>query len=274
MNESADGMCMWLYGVTSSGTALPDEVSGVAGEPVRQIEEAGLVALAGAVPQSEFGQAAVKQNLEHLDWLSAVAGAHDAVVRSAMDSTAVIPIRLVTLFSDEAAIRSLLRSHHADFEKTLSHLAGRTEWGVKAFGAPEAETDTGGTGGAGGAGGAASQPASVPEAGSGTSYLLRRQAARTHQQRTLQAAGECSERLHARLAALSVADRRNPLRAAATHGSGPIVLNGTYLVEDRCFEAFRAAVIAETEHEAIRAELTGPWPPYSFASVPGLTADA
>jgi hypothetical protein len=263
MAETApDASCVWLYAVTRDAPPSEKAVPGVAGEKVSALQEAGLTALAGAVPESEFGQPAVRHNLENLDWLAAVARAHDAVVRSAMgEGAAAVPVRLVTLFSEETSVRSLLRERGTDFEAALQRLDGRTEWGVKVFGDPAAAPGTG-----------ESASDDTGEANPGTSYLLRRRNARAERERAVRAATEHGERLHARLARLSVASRHHALGGAvAREGTGTLLLNGAYLVDDRDFVAFRDAVGAETGDAGVRVELTGPWPPYSFASVPGLT---
>jgi hypothetical protein len=257
-----DATCVWLYAVTRDAPPPEKAVPGVAGEKVDALQEAGLTALAGAVPEREFGQPAVRHNLENLDWLAAVARAHDAVVRSAIGAeAAAVPVRLVTLFSEERSVRSLLRERGADFEAALRHLDGRTEWGVKVFGDPTASGE--------------SESDDTDEVNPGTAYLLRRRAARAERERAVRAATDYGDRLHARLARLSVADRQHALGGAvAREGAGTLLLNGAYLVDDRSFAAFRDAVEtvdAETGDAGVRVELTGPWPPYSFASVPGLT---
>lgn len=260
MTESAFGdTCEWLYAVTADAPAPGPEVSGVAGEDVRAVPEAGLTALVGAVPLREFGQPAVRRNLENLDWLAAVARAHDAVVRTAMHSGPVVPVRLVTLFSDEAAVRALLRRRGPDFLAALRRLAGRTEWGVKVFGDPRAA-------------GPLDEAPEADGARPGASYLVRRRAALTERERSLRYAGEFGERLHRRLAAMAVAERRHGVRSTiAPETPGALLLNDAYLVEDTRFEAFHDAVRADPGRAQVRVELTGPWPPYSFATVPGLT---
>lgn len=258
MTDARDASCIWLYAVTRD--APEDAVRGVAGEPVRAIRESGLAAYAGDVPTSEFGEPAVRRNLESLDWLAGVARAHDAVVRAAVTRGATIPVRLVTLFSDDASVRELLRDRASDFEAALGRLDGRTEWGVKAFGAKPGQP--------GEQAPASEEAASNP----GTSYLLRRRAARTERERSVRAATEHVDRLHARLAAHSVAERLHGLGgAAAREGEGTLLLNGAYLVENKRFAEFNDAVDADTGQSDVRVQLTGPWPPYSFAYVPGLS---
>ncbi len=71
---------VWLYGITAD--SIDDSqlagITGVAGEPVRTVVEAGLGAVVGTVSLSEFGQEPLQRHLEDLDWLTVVARAHDA----------------------------------------------------------------------------------------------------------------------------------------------------------------------------------------------------
>ncbi|MBR7830272.1 GvpL/GvpF family gas vesicle protein [Actinospica sp. MGRD01-02] len=258
MTDAPDATCIWLYAVTRDPP--DDEVRGVAGEPLRAIREAGLVAYAGDVPTSEFGEPAVRRNLESLDWLAGVARAHDAVVRAAVTRGATIPVRLVTLFTDDTSVRELLRDRASVFESALGRLDGRTEWGVKVYGAKPGQADE-------------QAPESDETLSSpGTSYLLRRRAARTERERRVRAATEYVDRLRARLAAHSVAERLHGLGGAvAREGGGTLLLNGAYLVENKRFAEFNDAVNADSGARDLRVQLTGPWPPYSFAYVPGLS---
>ena len=45
-----------------------------------------------------------------------------------------------------------------------------------------------------------------------------------------------------------------------------MILNASYLLDDERADGFAAEVADLAErHPAIRVEMTGPWPPYSFA---------
>jgi hypothetical protein len=47
-----------------------------------------------------------------------------------------------------------------------------------------------------------------------------------------------------------------------------MLLNAAYLVDEQRDEDLTAAVRAlAAKHPAVRLELTGPWPPYSFAGL-------
>ncbi|GAA3355391.1 hypothetical protein GCM10017744_017750 [Streptomyces antimycoticus] len=45
----------------------------------------------------------------------------------------VIPLRFATLYHDDDRVRAMLQERREDFTATLRRVAGRTEWGVKAY---------------------------------------------------------------------------------------------------------------------------------------------
>ena len=78
---TVDETAIYVYGV---GRGLPAEsvarVRGVADAPVETLDAEGLTAVVSRVSLAEFGEDALRRNLEHLDWLEATARAHHAVV--------------------------------------------------------------------------------------------------------------------------------------------------------------------------------------------------
>lgn len=78
----------------------------------------------------------------------------------------------------------------------------------------------------------------------------------------------CAEEIGQALSDIAVATRRRPSpdpRFGAD--SGWMVLNGAYLLETERADEF-AEIVASVidDHAALRADVTGPWPPYSFAA--------
>jgi hypothetical protein len=252
----SDGEGVWLYAITRDlpGGALSG-ARGVGGEPVRTVEAAGMVAVVGSVRLDDFGEAALRRNLEDLDWLARTARAHDTVVDVVAHAGPVMPSRLATVYLADARVRELLQDRGRDLEAALDRLTGRTEWGVKAYADPEART-----------GPVAEQ--STTQAGQGTAYLLRRRAERSAKESARQQAAADADAVHSSLSGLSVGARRHPPQDAQLAGTKDwMVLNGTYLVEHTRGEEFATAVSTlDRERAGLRLELTGPWPPYSFAA--------
>ncbi|WP_280423808.1 GvpL/GvpF family gas vesicle protein [Nocardia carnea] len=261
----SDDLGVWLYAVTRTGAGIAelDDLTGVAGEPPRPVRSGELAAVVGSVPLAVFGDLPLRRNLEDLDWLETTARAHDAVISALLRRGPVIPLRLATVFLDDDRVVRMLDERRADFDSALTLVSGRTEWGVKAYcdrtalAAAVAGADTASTAG-----------------GKGTAYLARRRAQLSAQETVERDAAARAEEIHGQLVRRAAAGRCQPLTDPVLHGRRDwLILNGTYLVDDAAAREFAAAV-AELDRAVpgIRLELTGPWPPYSFAGVDRATS--
>jgi hypothetical protein len=254
---AAERGCVWLYAVTDEVAAPPGGgLAGVGAGLVRQLRAAGLAAIVGDVDQRDFGEAALRRNLEDLCWLERTARAHHAVIEAVGTRCPVVPMRLATVYSSDANVLVMLRDRAADFRAALPRLAGCREWGVKAFAAafdpgPPGPPDD------------REDPASRP----GTAYLQRRRAQLTSRTNARQAGMAAAQAVHAQLSRLSAAARLYPPQAPGLAGqAAPMILNAAYLVADDRADEFAATVSDLTgRHRSVRLGLTGPWPAYSFA---------
>ncbi|MEU0567008.1 GvpL/GvpF family gas vesicle protein [Nonomuraea sp. NPDC005983] len=248
----------YLYAVARDVDVLcPEGLRGVAGQAVRTIARSGLVAYVSTVPLDQFGEEPLRRSMEDLDWLGETAHAHHRVVEAVAAAAPVAPVRLVTVYSGEEQVRRLLDERHDDFVEMLSRVAGRQEWGVKAY-VEKAQT--------------AAQPAAPQEreasrqesSSPGTDYLRRRQASLRTREETWRQAGARAERIHDVLRSVAVASRRHRAQDPELSGRDDwMVLNGAYLVDEERAEEF-ARALDELRGQGIELELTGPWAPYSF----------
>jgi hypothetical protein len=255
---SDDTVGVWAYAVMHADRAEQrvGGLRGVAAEPVRTVSAGGLAAAVGTVGLGEFGQDALRRNLEDLDWLAAKARAHDAVISGIARFGPVIPVRMATLYLDDERVRQVLTSRHDAFDAALRRVTGRQELGVKAYADPngltpqdhESRENAGGT-------------------KSGTAYLLRRREQLMSQEEAYRVAADEAVRIHETLMKCAVDGKRKPALDKSLSGTAAwTVLNGTYLVDDDKLEQFRETVAAlEKTTARITLEITGPWPPYSFA---------
>ncbi|WP_113699851.1 GvpL/GvpF family gas vesicle protein [Nonomuraea lactucae] len=245
----------YLYAVARDvGAAMPEGLAGVAGSPVRVITAAGLAAYVSTVPLDRFGEEPLRRSMEDLDWLDATARAHHHVVEAVARGAPTVPVRLVTVYSADAQVRSLLDERRDDFDQALSRVAGREEWGVKVYAGP---AEQGVAEGAGQGGEAAASP--------GTAYLKRRQASMRTREEAWRLATARAEHVHDVLRSIAVASMRHRAQDPQLSGREDwMVLNGAYLVDrDRAPEFARA--LEELRAQGGEVELTGPWAPYSFA---------
>lgn len=265
----ADTRGAWVYAIAEhSDSALPGGLTGVGGGPVRTVEGAGLTAVTETVSLDEFGEAALRDNLEDLDWLDAVARAHHGVIDAVARQGPVVPMRLATVYSTETGLADMLEQHGSDLREVLRRIGTRKEWGVKVYAAavtgesgPQrqsaASSATAGTG----------AEAGSARAGAGSAYLRRRRDQLAASKDTRRSAMASTQTVHEQLSRLAAQARLHAPQAPQLTGSKePMLLNAAYLLDDASRDTFAAAVAAlAQEHPGIRLELTGPWPPYSFA---------
>jgi hypothetical protein len=251
---------VWVYAIAERVAMAPlGELKGVGGGPVRTLAAAGLTAVAEDVGLAEFGADALRRNLEDLDWLEATARAHHRVIDAVARQGPLVPMRLATVYSGDESIAAMLAEGSADFRAALARITGRQEWGVKAYVARQSEP-----------GGGAAEPSTgsgSPSTGAGAAYLRRRRDELASQKNARRETLASAEIIHAELSRHAAGTRVHPPQAPQLTGSkAPMILNAAYLLADEHGEDFAAVVTALGEqHPGVRLELTGPWPPYSFA---------
>jgi len=252
--DSVDGR--YLFGV-AEGLDPVDlaEEQGLDGQPLRVVEHAGLQALVCDVRLAEYGEEALRRNLEDLSWVETVARTHDAVVRAAAAHATVAPLRLVTICVGDDSVVERLRMWESSMRDALARVRGCREWSVKAYVPSEPDPEPAAAG---------SSPLAV---GAGRAYLEgKRDLARRRQQTERQLA-ETAEALHIALAGRSRASRRlAPQDPQLSGRAEPMVLNGAYLVAETDEATLRALVDElQQRYPDVSLEVGGPWAPYSFA---------
>jgi hypothetical protein len=260
---------VWTYAITGhdpldgpDGEVDLSWLSGVGEAQVRAIDCAGLAVLASDVSLAEFGESALREKMENLDWLDEVARLHHYVVDAAARLFPLLPVRLATVYRDDGAVCAAVTGHRDQLLDTLRRIGGRVEWGVKAYAAPDGNGDSGKA--------ERVQPPREPAAtgtGAGLAYLRRRRDRLASGREARAAAVHGARTVHADLAGQATQAVVRPPQSAQLSGARqPMLLNAAYLLEASEGTSFTAAVAAEaTAHPELQIELTGPWPPYSFA---------
>lgn len=168
--------------------------------------------------------------------LAVLARYHDAVVRAVFQHEPVLPLRFGTVLDGVDAAVRLLGARHEEALAWLDRVRGRREWGVRVRAAEREPVDL--------------------DAVSGTGYLaLRRQ---------LLAAADAGRR---GAAAVHDALARRAAESTCRDLAGGVLLEAAYLVDADSEEDFHAEVHRLTGELGLSAEITGPWPPYSFTKV-------
>lgn len=266
----------YAYAVVDTEASAPvDEVEPMApGAPVQVVRSGSLAALASRVPASEFGPEALQEQLYDQAWLGDAARRHDAALRQLLGMSAFVPLRFCTIVRTRDDLSRFLDEHASELRSALDVVAGRSEWGLKVSTDPErirehlasASDEIRGL------------QEQINERAGGKAYFLDKRLTQLLEEEAEQLATREAGELHARLSHVAVDSQLLPLQRQSDGlaGSERMVLNGAYLVPDDGWEAFEQDVRSTAERWAalgLIAELTGPWPPYSFVDL-DLAVDA
>ena len=241
------GAATYVYCITESGPAPLGSVTGLEGMgPPRFLEvEPRLWIVVSSAPVAVYGAEAIERGLGDLDWVSARALAHAAVIQAAQGKGTVIPLKIFTLFHDDARAIAHVRSRSKTFRSRLRRVRGAEEWSVRVSRGREA--------------GAEPLARKRTEAATGTGFLLAKKA---KQDEVKDRARKGRESALARRARDS---RVQPLPPGAAGSS--LLLDSVHLVET----AERKAFLAETSRlaavlgrDGLEVAVLGPWPPYNF----------
>src|SRR5882724_4686097 len=93
--------------------------------------EAGLFAAVADAPLHRYGEAAINRGLADLDWVSRAAVAHEAVVESFIAETAVLPMKLFTIFTSDDRAMAHVRADRRRIAAVAKRVANHQEWGVR-----------------------------------------------------------------------------------------------------------------------------------------------
>jgi hypothetical protein len=252
MNGADPQTGVWVYAIgwQMDQRALPD-LPGVDTAPVDLVRSGDLAAVVSPVGLDRFGADGLKRALNDLDQLEQIARAHHHVVQVVAERP-VVPMRMATVYDDEESVHKMLIENSEAFRAALHRVEGRQEWGVKAFGSAPTS-------------GSAEPTAPV----SGADYLKRRQASLNAADESRRASSAEADTVYRTLAGSADAARRH--RPQDPHLSGdrrPMLLNAAFLIESSAAGAFADVVegLRDT-HRSLDLELTGPWAPYSFATI-------
>jgi hypothetical protein len=266
---------VWVYAITDG--LKPDLLAGLTGagaEPVRAVSEAGLTAVVGSVDAGQFGEEARPSLLSDLASIERLGRAHHQVIACVAADGPVLPLRLATVYPDDQTVRSLLAQSSAEFSVMLESFRGTEEWGVKVYvglAAPDSLLDRPVVPG---------QPSMRPltahldplAPAHPAPWFASPAAASPRGGPELGRDGDaeaCAAMMDRALSGIAVATRRHPAADPGLDATEKyLVLNAAYLLNsDRASEFAAVARALARVNEGVRADLTGPWPPYSFADL-------
>ena len=248
------GAATYVYGLLERKTAPavtrapagPPGLGPLRALPVRD----GLWLLAATAPLARYGADAIERGLQDLDWVSRCALGHERVVESFLAAGTLLPMKLFTLFTGDAAALERSRSDAPRVARLLVRLRGKAEWGVRLRRAEQPPARR-----------------AVRPVKSGRDFLQRKLDERVVRRETTAADRRAAESAFRDLKRHASAAVRKPLADDA----GRLLLDAVFLATKAGAAALRREVAARAR--AVRADgldlvLTGPWPPYHFLEGP------
>ena len=230
------------------------------------VAEGRVSAVVSNVPLSEYNEEALRIRLEDPAWIAARAMRHEDVVEHFSSRTGVIPLRFGALYYTTEGVRMMLSERGTELLNLLQRLHGRQEWGVSVY-KDQTELLTAIT---------LASPRlrelteRAASASPGEAYLLQKKIDDLSVSEANAEARRAVGRIESELKLASErAVRLRVLKGEATAATGDMVARFAFLLPISSLTHFRA--VAESLAEEVgrigfRIELTGPLPPYDFAS--------
>ena len=254
---------LWVYAIGRAGHPLPERVEAIDGSNnVDGITEGSLMAFATPVDLREYSQQAVDAHSGDLEWLGAIGYRHQAVMQALMMGGTVIPLRAFTLFGSRQMVEAQLRSGRAGFEKVLGRLQGKQEWTLRIEFEPQrwnealaARVDS-----------LRALTGEIESATPGKAFLLRKrlddERKKASREAELQVVGEIEKLVLDKLACETVAESRQ-----SRDGAFPQINVLINRDEEAVLQELHRELSGRYSSEGITLAVSGPWPPYTFASV-------
>lgn len=212
-----------------------------------------------SVPLETYASDQLEPRLRDLQWVGRIAMAHEAVVEYFVRrrGTAVIPMKLFTMFSSSERAGIEMRRRRREIEQVFGRIEGCEEWGVRIT---RAELPP------------APRPTSTSGPRTGVAFLASRKQARDDARRAAAQAAEAADRAFESLSSVAREGRRRSEDAAGV--TAPL-LDAAFLVATRRrtkFHGLAKRLAREVGGRGARMTVTGPWPVYNFISEPGPAA--
>jgi hypothetical protein len=219
-----------------------------AGPPRVFSVEKRLWAVVADAPLEKFSPESLEHDLQDVETVSRYALAHAEVIEFFFRKSTVIPLKLLTLFSTDERVRDHVRGVRARITRLFAQLRGFEEWGVRILVSEETR-------------------ASAVTLPSGRDYLQTKKQLHDETVRPPQAG------IRAARSALKTLGRfAAKVRSEAYPPAGPgrpYVTGASFLVKATRRSAWKREVSrvgADLVRQGHRLEVSGPWPPYHFAS--------
>lgn len=257
----------YLYGVTRQrpGAELLDAASS-SGRTVQVVEGEHLTAVVSPVAADEFSPEVVAARAEDPAWLEAVVRAHNEVIATVHAEQAILPAKFGSVYADLPDLESALRQLREPLLQQLEQLEGTDEWAIHVYADRSLVREYV----AGHHPDVTALKTELASARPGRAYFLQRKLTDTIAIACDHAMNDLAQAAFEHLARRSIASQVNPLGRAETDAVRVEILRAAFLVSRSDSDEFLQTVDSlRNDDEGLDVEVTGPWPAYSFAAVPG-----
>ncbi len=239
-------------------------------EKIQLLPFMDLEAVISEVSLAEFSSAEIQKKAEEdLEWIKGKAQIHEEVIEQAMRTSdsvilPVIPMQFGVIFKTREKLQETLYINLDKFRKSLEFLAGRQEWGVKAYMDQKAfEVFL--------ANGNEELLARKKEAEAlpkGLSFFAKKRVAATIDEIKEKELAKIISEIYESLAESGVSLKKAKiLDKDFTLMTEEMILNGFYLIEESRLNEFKGKTEEFREKftlQGIKIEMSGPWPSYHF----------
>lgn len=258
----------YLYGIIrrpEHGDLVPAASIRHDTDDVQLLEQTGLAAVVRSVPLADYEPDALRLNMQDPSWLATMARHHHEVIESIHRLRAILPSKFGCVYPDEPGLRAALAETTAILVDRLEYVADCDEWTVYLYAdRPTLERRL-----------VELHPMlqrfqrEVANASAGRAYLLKRKMADELDKVREPVASELARTAYERLSRYARAGKEQPPATSPENGQSEIILlQAIFLVPRAHAEDFLDAVENIASHgDGLRGESSGPWPPYSFATL-------
>lgn len=248
------GAGWYVYGITWATAPLP-VLQGVDGGCTQRVVVDDLAAVVSAIDGRSQWSLGPAGDLDS-DLLAPRTREHARVLQTMLDNGAVLPLRFGVRYPGLTEVKGFLRENRAALEETLHRVEGQSEWGLVV--AWDTTPDT--------------ECESESDHERDLVRHLQRGAVREDAERRARRAALSIHDELALIASDSVVHPIFTFRRNATGGRCPL-LKASYLLPEEQADDFRraekSALARDGRDLGLTADLTGPWPPYSFSELLG-----
>lgn len=247
----------YVFGVLSENTVV---------KSAETITHAGLKAIFERVPEDEFGEQYLSNNLKNMEWVSEKVVHHQSVLDQLQGAEPLIPFKFGSIFKTEEGLKEMLLDRKEDFAALIEKLRGKQEWGVKLFYDSAKLTEWAEKG---------SDEIilfnkQIDEGSAGKAFLLKKKKQEALNKLCKQQINDYRKRVFGFISDRDVEVYQNKeLESGLTGRPDTNILNLAILSEasnTQKLMSFIDELQPALIDRGMKLELTGPWPPYNFVS--------